>query len=154
MQVSEETNRSPRTLPTTFIGKLTLVLFLMVATPGCLRRRLTIRTTPPGALVSVDNQPVGISPAATGFTYYGTREIRVEKDGFRTEVIKRNLKAPWYEYPALDFITETLLPWEIRDERIIDIEMVPEEIESTNDVLSRAEQLRSQSRAGIVTAPR
>lgn len=154
MQASEENRRSPWSPPVTLFSRLTLVFVLMVATSGCLRRRLTIRTTPPGAVVSIDNQPVGISPAATGFTYYGTREIRVEKDGFRTEVIKRNLKAPWYEYPVLDFITETLWPWEIRDERIIDIELVPQGIESTNAVLSRAEQLRSQSRAGIVTAPR
>lgn len=121
---------------------------------GCVRRRLTVRTTPPGAVVSVDNQTIGTSPAASTFTYYGTREIRVEKDGFRTETVKRRINPPWYQAPGLDFITETLWPWEIRDERIIDVQLVPEVIEPTEEVLQRADQLRNQSRAGVVTSPR
>lgn len=124
-----------------------------MASGGCVRRRLTVRTTPPGAVVSVDNQVIGTTPAASTFTYYGTREIRVEKDGYRTEVIKRKLSPPWYQYPGIDFIAETLVPWEIRDERIIDVELVPQTLEATEDVLMRADQLRGQSRAGVVTAP-
>lgn len=121
---------------------------------GCVRRRLTVRTSPPGAVVSVDNQLIGTSPAASSFTYYGTREIRVEKDGYRTEVVKNKVRAPWYQFPGLDFVTETLWPWEIRDERIVDIELVPQTLEPTENVLQRADQLRGQSRAGVVTAPR
>jgi hypothetical protein len=121
---------------------------------GCVRRRLQVRTTPPGAVISVDNQTIGTSPAATSFTYYGTREVRIEKDGFRTETIKRKINPPWYQAPGLDFVTETLWPWEIRDERIIDVQLVPETIEPTSEVLQRADQLRNQSRAGLVTSPR
>lgn len=121
---------------------------------GCVRRRLTVRTTPPGAVVSVDNQIIGTAPAATSFTYYGTREIRVEKEGFRTEAIKRRLNPPWYEAPVLDFVSESLWPWEIRDERIIDVQLVPETIEPTASVLQRADELRRQSRAGVVTSPK
>jgi len=121
---------------------------------GCVRRRLTVRTNPPGAVVSVDNQVIGTTPAASSFTYYGTREIRVEKDGYRTESLKSRINPPWYQYPGLDFITETLWPWEIRDERIIDVELVPQVLEPTDQVLNRADQLRSQSRAGVITAPR
>lgn len=121
---------------------------------GCVRRRLTVRTSPPGAVISVDNQLIGTSPAASSFTYYGTREIRIEKDGYRTETVKRTINPPWYQYPILDFVSETLWPWEIRDERIIDVELVPETLEPAENVLMRADQLRSQSRAGVVTAPR
>jgi hypothetical protein len=120
---------------------------------GCVRRRLTVRTNPPGALISVDNQIIGTSPAATSFTYYGTREIRVERDGFRTETIARKLNPPWYEIPPLDFITETLWPLEIRDERVIDIEMVPKQIDPIESVVSRANDLRNQAQMGVVTAP-
>jgi len=94
---------------------------LLLAFPGCLRRRMTVRTSPPGASVAVDNQVIGTSPAASSFTYYGTREFRIEKDGYRTETLRRELRPPWYQWPGLDFITETLVPWEIRDERIIDV---------------------------------
>lgn len=131
-----------------------LALVVMLMFGGCVRRRLTVRTNPPGAVVSVDNQLIGTSPAATSFTYYGTREIRVEKDGFRTETVKNKVRMPWYQLPVLDFITETLWPWEIRDERIVDIELVPQTLEPSENVLQRADQLRNQSRAGVVTAPR
>lgn len=132
------------------------IAILLVGVPitaiGCVRRRMTVRTSPPGAVVSVDNQLIGTTPAATSFTYYGTRELRIEKDGYRTEVIKRRLNPPWYEFPGLDFVSETLWPWEVRDERIIDVQLVPETIEPTNEVVQRADQLRNQSRAGIVTS--
>jgi len=134
------------------------MLLLAIATTtgllpiGCVRRRLTVRTSPPGAVVSVDNQLIGTTPAASSFTYYGTREFRIEKDGFRTETIKRRINPPWYQAPGLDFVTESLWPWEIRDERIIDVELVPETIEPSAEVLQRADQLRAQSRAGQVTS--
>ena len=130
-----------------------LALFFIAASTGCVRRRLTVRTSPPGALVSVDNQVIGTSPAATPFVYYGTREIRIERDGYRTETIRRKLNPPWYQYPPLDFITETLWPLEVRDERIIDIEMVPKQIDPLETVVSRADQLRTQARQGVVTTP-
>ena len=133
---------------------LSIAAITLAFPSGCVRRRLTVRTTPPGAVVSVDNQIIGTSPAASSFTYYGTREIRVEKDGFRTEAIKRRLNPPWYEAPVLDFISESLWPWEIRDERLIDVQLVPETIEPTASVLQRADDLRRQSRAGVVTSPK
>ena len=115
---------------------------------------MTVRTNPPGATVSVDNQVIGTSHAASPFVYYGTREIRIEKDGYRTETIRRKFKPPWYQWPGIDFVAETLWPGEIRDERIIDVELVPLTREPTEDVVQRAEALRNQSNAGVVTAPR
>ena len=120
---------------------------------GCVRRRMTVRTNPPGALVSVDNQVIGTSPAASPFTYYGTREFRVSKDGYRTEVVRQNIKPPWYQLPGIDFVAETLFPGEVRDERVIDITMVPDEVVATEDVVSRADNLRSQARVGVVAGP-
>lgn len=131
-----------------------LAIGVLTLNSGCVRRRMTVRTNPPGAVVSVDNQLIGTAPAASSFVYYGTREIRVAKDGYRTETLKTRINPPWYQYPGLDFITETLWPWEIRDERIIDVELVPQVLEPSDQVLGRADQLRSQSRAGVITAPR
>lgn len=113
-----------------------------------------VRTNPPGASVSVDNQVIGVSPAATPFTYYGTREIRVEADGLRTETIRRRFNPPWYQWPGVDFLAETLWPGELRDERIIDVTLVPKTIPSREEVIQRADSLRSQAASGIVTAPR
>jgi hypothetical protein len=126
----------------------------MVASSGCVRRRMMVRTNPPGATVSIDNQVIGTSPAASPFVYYGTREFRIEKDGYRSETIRRRFNPPWYEFPVIDFVAETLWPGEIRDERIIDVEMVPLTREPIENVVQRADALRNQSRAGVVTAPR
>ena len=115
---------------------------------------MTVRTNPPGAVVSVDNQVIGTTPAATSFVYYGTREFRIEKDGYRTETIRKRFNPPWYQLPGLDFVSETLWPGEIRDERIVDVELVPKTLEPADNVVERADSLRSQSRMGIVTAPR
>jgi len=131
-----------------------LGLCVLFAASGCVRRRMTVRTNPPGAVVSVDNQVIGTSPAASSFTFYGTREFRIEKDGYRTETLRQRIAPPWYQWPGIDFIAETLVPWEIRDERIIDVELVPQTLEPSEEVLMRADQLRGQSRSGVVTAPR
>lgn len=126
----------------------------MLTSNGCVHRRMTVRTNPPGATVSIDNQVIGTSPAASPFVYYGTREFRIEKDGYRTETIRRRFNPPWYEFPGIDFIAETLWPGELRDERIIDVELVPLTREATENVVQRADALRNQSRTGVVTAPR
>ncbi|MEM6690556.1 MAG: PEGA domain-containing protein [Planctomycetota bacterium] len=134
--------------------QLTVFLFVLAATsPGCVRRRMTVRTQPAGATVSVDNQVIGTSPAASSFVYYGTREFLIEKDGYRTEKIRRNIRPPWYQFPGVDFISETLWPGELRDERIIDVQLVPKAVPSKDEVLDRATQLRSQAGAGMVTGP-
>ncbi|PAY17737.1 hypothetical protein CKO51_20080 [Rhodopirellula sp. SM50] len=125
-----------------------------LASSGCVRRRMTVRTNPPGAMVSVDNQVIGASPASTPFVYYGTREFRIEADGYRTETIRRRFNPPWYQWPGIDFVAETLWPGEIRDERIIDVTLVPKTLPASEEIIARADGLRQQSNSGIVTAPR
>ncbi len=129
---------------------LVLVLFLQLNS-GCLRRRMTVRTNPPGAQVYVDRQSIGTSPASTSFLYYGPRHIEVVADGYRTEKVLRNLSPPWYQLPPLDFFTETLWPGEIRDERIIDITMTPEQPLASEELNARANTLRLQAAQGMAT---
>ncbi len=105
---------------------------------------------PPGALVSVDNQVIGTSPAASTFIYYAPRDIRIEKEGYQTQTIRHRIDPPWYEYPPFDFITETLWPGEIRDERVVDLQLTPEVVEPVATVVGRADQLRNQSRQGVI----
>ena len=107
-----------RTQPS-FVSLWLILAFALIANSGCLRRCMTVRTNPPGAQVYIDRQLIGASPASTSFLYYGTRHIEVVADGYRTEKVLRKLSPPWYQLPPLDFITETLWPGEIRDERII-----------------------------------
>jgi hypothetical protein len=133
-----------------FLGMLTTLLLLPPM--GCVRRRLTVRTNPPGAAVYVDKHPIGHTPVSVPFTYYGTRSIEVIRDGYRTEKVMRTLSAPWYQYPPIDFLAETFWPWEVRDERIIDVEMIPEPIVSSPELMKRAEELRLQAAQGVAVS--
>jgi len=129
-----------------------LCLVALCATQsGCVRRRLTVRTNPPGAQVFIDDQEVGTTPCSTAFIYYGTRKITLIKDAFRTETLYHRVSPPWYEYPPLDFFAENALPQEIRDERLVDVQLVPQEEVHEGRLRERAENLREQSRVGQFT---
>ncbi|MEX0937681.1 MAG: PEGA domain-containing protein [Pirellulales bacterium] len=121
---------------------------------GCsgVQRRLTIRSNPPGAQVYVDNYPIGTTPCSTDFLYYGTREIRLVRDGFETLTIKQPIPAPWYQIPPLDFVSDNLLPREVRDERTLVFDMTPQVIVPTDSLLSRAEMLRQDANVQPATA--
>jgi hypothetical protein len=115
------------------------------------RRRLTVRTSPPGAQVFVDDQEVGTTPCSASFVYYGTRKITLIKDGYRTETLYQKLSAPGYEIPPLDFVNENLNPHEIRDERLVDVQMVPQEIVPYGKLRERAQSLRDSALSGNIT---
>jgi len=114
---------------------------VLVAT-GCVQRRMTIRSNPPGALVYVDDYQLGTTPVSHDFVYYGTRKIRLVKDGYETLTVRQPFPVPWYEIFPLDFVTENLIPWEIRDERVVELAMQPAASTPPELVVSRAEQVR------------
>ncbi len=116
--------------------------------PGCVRRRLFVRSNPPGATVYVDNQPVGVTPCATNFTYYGTREIRLVKPGFETLTINQPIPAPWFEIPPIDFFSENVAPNQINDYRTVTFNLQPQVIVPNEQLIGRGEQLRVASQAG------
>ena len=120
---------------------------------GCVQRRLTIRSNPPGALVYVDDYPVGTTPVSTDFVYYGTRKIRLVESGYETLSVLQPIPAPWYEYPGLDFISENLVPGEIRDERVVDYQLQPQMVVPSPQLLERGENLRHGASGPSVPAP-
>lgn len=109
---------------------------------------MTIRSNPPGALVYVDDYEIGLTPVSVNFTYYGTRRIRLVKDGFETLTVMENIPAPWYQIPPLDFVSENLVPGEIRDRRTLTYQLRPQTVCPPEELLSRAEQLRNQMYVG------
>jgi hypothetical protein len=126
---------------------------LCVLASGCVRRRMLIRSNPPGALVYVDDYEIGRTPIATNFTYYGDFEVKLVKDGYETLTVKQRFKAPWYQIPPFDFFSENLTPKEFRDERIVAFELEPQRVVPVNELLGRAEQLRQSTQAGYTIAP-
>ena len=135
---------------------LLLFLGLLIACPtvdGRVRRRLTIRSDPAGALVFIDDQKIGITPVSTSFTFYGTRKIQLIKDGYETITVKRTFRPPWYQITPLDFFTENLLSGELRDERVLDFTLAPQRIRTDAELRQRGNKLRQRAREGIVAPP-
>src|SRR3954451_24071148 len=131
---------SQRTRPRPRAWSVGLMLGLgLGCLPGCVERRYTIRTDPPGAQVIVNNEEIGPTPVSRSFTYYGDREITLMLDGHQTQTIIQPIKAPWYDNYLTEFVSENLLPFHIRDEREFNYQMVPTAIPAQNDLLARAE---------------
>lgn len=103
--------------------------------------------------MSVDRQTIGHSPVSVPFTYYGTREIQLEKDGFQSVRVKQRIRPPWYEVFPLSFFTENFWPRELRDERRLDFDLIPKVQISENQLMERADQLRQNVARGTVTGP-
>ena len=101
----------------------------------------------------MDDYEIGTTPVATNFTYYGTRKIRLVKDGFETKTEMVSIPAPWYEFPPIDFITENLVPGEVRDQRTLDFQLKPQAVVPTQELLSRAEGLRRGVQAASAVTP-
>ena len=133
--------RKPRVLAPHRLVWVGLLLSL-AGSPGCVQRRLTIRSNPPGALVMIDNHNIGITPCSTDYTYYGKRNIQLIRDGYETLNDSRWILPPWYEIPPLDVVSENAIPYELRDERIIDYQLMPQKVVPTQQLLGRAENLR------------
>ncbi len=120
---------------------------LLANAMGCVQRRFTIRSNPPGAQVYVDDYEIGTTPCSHDFTYYGTRKVRLVKDGYETLTVYQPMPTPWYQFPGLDFFSDNLWPHEIRDERSFNYQMQPMIDVPTDQLVGRAEQLRAAGRA-------
>jgi hypothetical protein len=122
-----------------------LLMGLVCMAPGCVQRRLTIRSNPPGARVYIDNREIGRTPVSTDYIYYGTRQFRLEADGYETLTTYQYIPPPWYQIPPLDFVSENLYPGEIRDERAVFFQLQPQTIVPMDRLLQRADELRRAS---------
>lgn len=129
------------------LALVALVAWGLIASPGCVRRRLTVRSNPPGALLYVDNQQIGSTPCSVDFTYYGTREIRLVKAGYETLTVNQPIPAPWWQTPGVDFVADNLIPTKIRDNRTVLLTMSPERVEPSGALIARGQLLREQAQA-------
>lgn len=128
-----------------------LALLLVTAGTGCVSRRLMVQSNPPGALVLLEGKEVGYTPTAIDFTYYGTREITLIKDGYETLTVLQKVPTPWYQIPGIDFFSDNLLPYRVADRHSFSYSMNPlrqEDITPNRGVVDRAQMLRSESQMG------
>ena len=114
---------------------------------GCVERRYTIRTDPPGALVIANGEPIGVTPVSKSFTFYGDRSFRIIKEGYETQDIVQPIKAPWFDNLATEFFTENLIPYTFRDDPEFNYKLQPAMSADPNAVLARAEATRVDGQA-------
>jgi len=122
-----------------------LLLGIALTSSGCMHRRLTVRSDPPGANVVIDGEEVGYTPVSIDYTYYGTREVTLRKDGFKTLTTPVKLSTPWYQIFPLDFISDNFALTKINDRREVTYALVRENLEPSQDVENRANGLRSEA---------
>ena len=121
------------------------MLAALVAIPGCGRveREIYVTSNPPGALVWANDQEIGRTPLARDFTWYGTYDVVVRKDGYEPLHTKTKVIAPWWQWPPIDLAVE-VLPGHWIDHRRISYDLKPASTQPADPelMLNRAEQLR------------
>jgi hypothetical protein len=127
-------------------GLLGVVLAAGLAS-GCVERKYTVYTDVPGALVQVNNVPLGPSPADGAFVYYGKYNFTLMAQGYETLHVTEDFQPPWYEWWPLDFFFETLWPFELQDVHTFHYHLAPLAIPNTDEVLRRSGMVRGQGQA-------
>jgi hypothetical protein len=114
------------------------------ALTGCVERRYVIYTDPPGAMVLRNGQAIGASPVDDHFVFYGKYRFTIFADGYETLQVEQNVPAPWYQWVGLDFISENLIPWTIRDRRVFQFHLEPRRVPDPKALLDQAQNLRNR----------
>lgn len=120
---------------------------------GCVERRFTVYSEPAGALVYHNGRYLGMTPVDGYLTYYGKQQFTLIKEGYETRDVVEPYPAPWYDLPGIDFVTENLWPFKLRDVRKFSYTMRPLQTIPPDDVRRRAEELRARGQNIGVPAP-
>jgi hypothetical protein len=132
------------------------VLVLMAGLlSGCggVQRDLTINTNPPGALVTLNDEEIGLSPVTVSFNWYGDYSVRITKPGFETLNTHRKLKEPWYDGFPFDFIASFCWPARTTDSYEWTFELEPYEAPAREDLLRDAEKFKAQAMLDFAKKP-
>jgi len=126
---------------------LGLALAVLIQT-GCVSRRLMVQSNPPGAMVLQEGKEIGYTPTGVDFTYYGTRELTLIKDGYETKTQLVPVRAPWYQWPVIEFFSDNLLFGRVTDRRDVRFELEPKRMVPNQELLNRGQTLRNEAQIG------
>lgn len=121
------------------------VIYAALLAGGCVERKLTITSDPPGALVHMNDREVGRTPVETDFLWYGNYDVQVRLEGYQTVNQPQRLTAPWWQWPPFDLVAE-LMPWHPTDRQSLHFTMTPAAPDDVppETLIRRAAELREQ----------
>lgn len=115
---------------------------LLAAGAGCVERKLTITSEPPGAIVSISDVEVGRTPVTIPFTWYGDYEVILRREGgYETLKTHADIKMPLYEVPPFDLMSE-LAPWTYKDHRYLHYSLKRAAEPTDQELIDRARTFR------------
>ena len=119
----------------------------LIALGGCLERRVSIMSDPPGATVFVNDVELGRTPVQADFTHYGTYDVRLELEGYEPLRTTARASTPIYEFPPVDLLTTAIpatftnvVPWQFKLEPSAESTQPAEKVNA--DTIARARALR------------
>jgi hypothetical protein len=121
---------------------------------GCVERVMKIDSDPPGALVYLNDQEVGRTPVEKEFLWYGTYDLQLRKEGYRTLSATPRVWAPFWQIVPIDLLVE-LLPFTLVDRATLSYQMrpMPEEPPSSEELIGRAVELRGRLQSSEYRKP-
>jgi hypothetical protein len=120
------------------------IILLGTFCSGCVERQLTIVTTPPGALIYLNDEEIGESPVTAPFKWYGDYNVRISKPGFQTLHTHRLLEGPWYDSFPFDFLAQIVNPKRITDTYEWSFELDPKQPMDRDALIAQALSLSQQ----------
>ncbi|MBK8913117.1 MAG: PEGA domain-containing protein [Phycisphaerales bacterium] len=133
-------------IPFAGIRAFAFALAAVALSAGCVERVVKIRTDPPGALVLINDEEVGVTPTEFSFVWYGDYDVIIRKPGYQTLKTHQRIRAPWHQFPPLDLFAEHLYPGMIRDvHEWPTFTLRPQEPVAIEETVQRARELRSRA---------
>jgi len=114
------------------------LLFFIIS---CAEHRILITSEPAGAKVSLDGQEKGITPLSVPFTFYGKREVVLEKDGYQTYESIVPINPPIFQVFPFDIIM-LLIPYPFVDNHSFYFILEKQGKTDINKSLERMERLK------------
>lgn len=121
-----------------------LILLAVSMAAGCVERYITVKSHPGGAVVWLNGEEIGTTPATTAFTWYGTYEVVLRKDGYETLRTGQKADPPIYQWLGLDLFFESLWPGTLVDRHEWEFELTKLGPVDPNVLIDRATQLRQR----------
>ncbi len=90
-----------------------------------------------------ENKEIGFTPVSFDFTYYGTRELTLVKDGYETLTVYPEVRKPWYQYFPIEFVADNFSPVKINNRHEFNYQLQPQVILPNDEILIRGWELRN-----------